>query len=151
MKTFGIMLLVVALAVVMMPAKVFSSPADDILKAAQAGNTARVKALLAKDPKLVNAANPKGSTPLHFASKGGYTDIVNVLIAAGANVNARNKGALTPLHVAAMVGNLKIVEVLLSKGAEMNALDVAKKTPLQYAIMNNRKDVAAYLKKRGAR
>jgi ankyrin repeat protein len=150
MRILGILFLIVMLAAVMQSAKIHASPADDILKAAQTGSTARVKALLDKDPKLANARNPKGSTPLHFAAKGGYRDLVTLLIAKGADVNAKNREGLTPLHVAAMVGNLKIVEMLLSKGADMNARDLGKKTPLQYAIINGRQDVVAYLKKRGA-
>jgi hypothetical protein len=37
---------------------------------------------------LVNAANNKGLTPLHFAAANGYTNICQVLVERGAKVNA---------------------------------------------------------------
>jgi ankyrin repeat protein len=32
-----------------------------------------------------------GETPLHYASQNGYLEIVNALLAAGANVNTQDK------------------------------------------------------------
>ena len=58
---------IVVLAVLVMPA--FMVQAGEIHDAAMEGNLDKVKALLKKDKKLVNAKSEKeGETPLHLAA-----------------------------------------------------------------------------------
>lgn len=63
----------------------------------------------------VNAANDRGSTPLHLAAFGKGTETVRVLIDWGANVNARNDSGKTPLSRAT---RKKTIELLLDAGAK---------------------------------
>ncbi len=44
--------------------------------------------------------NDYGWTPLHWAASRGHKEIVELLIAKGANVNAKNKYGTTPLDMA---------------------------------------------------
>lgn len=57
-----------------------------LLKAAEAGDTARVEALLAQGADL-NAKNNVGDTPLSIASFRGHLEIVKILIAKGSDLN----------------------------------------------------------------
>ena len=50
---------------------------------------------------------------LHWAAKGGFVSIVEMLLARGARVNVTNMGDDTPLHLAAAHGHRQIVVVSL--------------------------------------
>ena len=81
-------------------------------------------------------------------------DIVDLLLAKGADVNIRDDKGLTPLHIAASYAAWnypKIVELLLSKRAEINAKDNNGKTALSYAVEGSRTRIAEILRKHGAK
>ena len=59
----------------------------------------KVKALIDLKEN-VDATTECGNSVLHYASFLGYTDIMNILIHAGANVNIPNNAGQTPLNVA---------------------------------------------------
>lgn len=59
------------------------SPEKQIINAAKSREFQTVKALLQKDPDLVHATGPDGSTPLHHAAWKGYTEIAELLLDAG--------------------------------------------------------------------
>lgn len=64
--------------------------ADPIHDAARKGDLKKVQAILASDPKAVNAQDNAGDTPLHLAALHGEYKVAEALIAAGANVNVKN-------------------------------------------------------------
>lgn len=68
-------------------AAAFSDPIHD---AARKGDLKKVQAILASDPKAVNAKDKDGDTPLHLAALHGQYKVAEALIAAGADVNAKN-------------------------------------------------------------
>ncbi len=76
-------------------------------------------------------------TPLHYAAGWGHKEIVELLIAEGADVNAMNGAGQTPLHFAAQEGQKEIVELLIAKGADVNAKTNNGTTPLDRATMPN--------------
>jgi ankyrin repeat protein len=72
--------------------------------------------------------------PLYYAAWAGATDIVQLLIDAGADVNDSSaESAYTALHAAVRNGHLDVVEILLAHGANVNARDLVKHTPLDRA------------------
>jgi len=81
-----------------------------------------------------------------WASKGNK-EIVELLIAAGADVNARDDGGDTPLLNAAAFGQKEIVELLIGKGAEVNAKNANGETPLDWA----KGEIADLLRKHGGK
>jgi ankyrin repeat protein len=84
------------------------------------GNTAEVKMLLDAGVD-VNAAEPrKGQNALMWAAAEGHSDVVDLLIAKGANVNAATKTGATPLVFATSKNDAKSVARLLSAGADAN-------------------------------
>ena len=94
-------------------------------------------------------------TALHSALDAGRFDIVELLLAKGADANIRDDEGRTPLHIAAWYaasGFPKIVELLISNGADIKAKDNNGKTALSYAIENLRAtEIVELLRKHGAK
>jgi tankyrase len=80
----------------------------------------------------------------------GRRDVVEHLIATGANVHARDDGGLIPLHNACSFGHAEVVQLLLSAGADPNARDNWSYTPLHEAAIKGKIDVCIVLLQHGA-
>jgi len=91
------------------------------------------------------------STVLMLAVSVGYSDIVSLLLAKGADVNARDIDGHTALMTAAMLAPADVVSQLLAKGADVNAKSNNGETALMRASSFRRSDVVDLLKKAGAR
>ena len=64
------------------------------------------------------------SHALHLAAAHGHSEIMEELVAHGADVNApRDMDKKTPLHIAAVVGNIKSIKALLKHGADPTVKD----------------------------
>jgi len=74
--------------------------------------------------------NRLGDSPLHLAAQMGHKEIVELLIAKGADVNAKCDVGWTPLHNAQ---DKEIVELLIAEGADVNAKTNLEGTPLDQA------------------
>ena len=59
-----------------------------------------------------------GETALHLASYWGDSEIVKMLIEAGADVNAVNKDGETALYWASLKGHQEIIKILKEAGAK---------------------------------
>ena len=57
----------------------------------------------------MNATHNGGGTPLHWAARKGHQEIVELLIANGANVNAQDEDGGTPLFY---TSNREITDLL---------------------------------------
>jgi len=124
--------------------------ATDIHQTAKEGNLAKLKILIEEDPALANAKNEEQETPLHSAVSGGHLDIVEFLIAAGADVNAQDNQKRTPLHLACYDGRRDIVEKLISHGANIEARFANGTTPLFWTVPGGHTEVFELLVKKGA-
>jgi len=96
----------------------------DTANAAQNRDMNTVRALI-RQRTDVNAAQPDGTTALHWAAHWNDLETVNLLIGAGANVKATNRYGATPLSEAVSTGNTALVEALLKAGADVNTLTTA--------------------------
>ena len=121
----------------------------EIHDAAEAGDLAKVKALLEANPDLVNAKADcviggvkfPGSSPLHVAAYHGRKDIVELLLSRKADANAKDDNwGSSPLYFALITEHKEIVELLLANKADVNAKDKRGWTPLHHAV--SRADVA---------
>ena len=89
--------------------------------AAENGDLEKVKALIAADPSLVNAAlQGNKATPLFFAAQKGHVEVAGLLLEKGADVNARARNGYTSLHEACAYGQREVVKLLLKNGALVN-------------------------------
>ena len=108
----------------------WAAPADGPLVAAvKAGNQDTVRAIL-RDGSDVDAAQPDGTTALHWATYQGDLDTVDLLLSAGAQADAVNRYEVTPLSMAAAAGAGAIVERLLEAGADAARTVPGGETPL---------------------
>lgn len=90
----------------------------DINIAALTGNVADVKTYVNNGGDL-NIKDPKtGSTPLITASVFGKSEVVKLLIEAGADLNIQNNEGSTALHSAAFFCHAEIVKMLIVNGAD---------------------------------
>jgi ankyrin repeat protein len=99
------------------------------------------------------ANSDRGATPLHFAAGEGNGDVVNLLLAKGADVNAKDAyGGRTPLYDAIRARSKDIVAQLLAHGADVNARDDRGFTPLHIrAIRGDKEQVEFHYTVRPAR
>lgn len=72
-------------------------------------------------------------TPLHWAAVNGATEVVELLLEAGADPNFQDVQGRSPLHWAARLNRLDIVHCLLEKNAKPNLIDLDHMTPLMCA------------------
>ena len=117
-----------------------TDPKKLIIKAAKHGDVAALKTLLAADPKLINARDTDGSTPLHCVTWKGHLAAAEFLVQSGADVNAT-----TPLHAAAHANQPRIAQVLIDNGANVKAKDMEGRTPLFHTTFHKAKAVAKIL------
>ncbi|HTC32876.1 MAG TPA: ankyrin repeat domain-containing protein [Bryobacteraceae bacterium] len=90
-----------------------------VADAIQNRDAVSLQALL-KQHADANAAQPDGTTALHWAAHWNDSDAVAMLLQAGANAKAVNRYGATPLSEAAALGNAAIIEQLLKAGADPN-------------------------------
>lgn len=108
--------------------------AGRIHEAVRAGDLAKVKALVAGDPAVVNEKDARGRTPLHFAGVADKPDILAFLIAGGADAGAADAEGFTPLHWAAAEGRADAARALIAAGADPNALSARGVSTLESAF-----------------
>lgn len=120
-----------------------------LVDATKQGDRAAVRALLHEHADA-NAAEPDGTTALHWAVQHDDVETVDLLLLAGANVNASNRYGVTPLMAACTNGNAIIVEKLLAAGADPNAASPEGETVLMTAARTGNADAVKTLLTHGA-
>jgi len=109
-------------------------PRSVICGAAADGDVKKVEAYLKANPTAVHERDHE-YTPLHWAALHNRLEVVNLLLANGADVNASPDTGHTPLH--AGYSNARIVRALLANQANPNAKTKEGKTPLLFACSYN--------------
>jgi ankyrin repeat protein len=99
----------------------------------------------------LDAAEPDGSTALHWAIRRDNTEMARLLIAAGANPAAATRYGITPLHLAASNGNAEILDILLKAGLDANSTALEGQTALMTASLHGNPDAIRTLLAHGAR
>ena len=139
------------------------------------GDFTSVKAMLQKEPGLIEAESDQGEKPLQAAAHTGQTEIAEYLIQHGAELDvctaamlgqfetvaniltqspelAHATGAhgLPIMYYPALKGHVGILELLLEKNADINAGDGIS-TSLHGAVLGGSADAAKWLVSHGAR
>lgn len=125
-------------------------PVGCLSRSAGRGDIAGVKSYLAKGQN-VDQRDWKQRTGLELAIILKRTEMIDLLIAEGANVNRRNKGGRTPLIWASMrFGSVEVINTLIDAGADPNGTDTVGQTPLLYSVLYGSPDQTKALVLRGA-
>jgi uncharacterized protein len=125
--------------------------APSIVDAAKSGDTAALRALLAKASRTaVSAADGDGSTALHWAAYRDDLEAADLLLHAGAKVNAATDLGVTPLWTASQNGSSAMVAKLLAAGANPDLALLAGETPLMVASRSGHRAVVEQLLAKGA-
>ena len=93
----------------------------------------------------VNEKDEYEYTPLYYACRNDYKNVVSILLEKGANVNEKSKCGYTPLHCACYNGYGRIVSILLEKGANVSEKNNGGRTPLDYAYWSGRTNIIEIL------
>ena len=110
------------------------------------GNQAAVKAMLDRNPALINARSRNGGkTLLDQAALQDKQAMLEFLLSKGLDVNLRNSYSETPLFVAALTGRTELIRLLVERGADVHAADRSGQTPLHMAAMGGKSGAAELL------
>jgi len=93
-----------------------------------------------------NITDNWGHTALYWAVSGNHSEIVALLLQAGASVNNQDVSGRTALMEAARIGNLAMMQRLIRAGADRALQDNKGKTALDYAVEGTRPMISEYLK-----
>lgn len=94
--------------------------ADGLVEAANRGDLARVRALVAAGAKL-ETRDAQGRTALLAATQDNRIDVAKFLIASGADVNAKDQIQDSPYLLAGARGYLEILRATLAAGADLKS------------------------------
>jgi ankyrin repeat protein len=122
---------------------------DTALHIGAASYQPTIASLLVGRDADVRARNRRGAEPLHYAADGrpsaqspdpdGQRQVVEVLIAAGADPNALDNSGVAPLHRAVRTRSSQAVRALLDNGADLRLKNKSGSTPLHLAVQNTGK------------
>jgi uncharacterized protein len=99
----------------------------------------------------INAVEPDGTTPLHWAVRADDLAKVNKLLAEGADAKAANRYGITPLYLACQNANPAMIERLLKAGADPNAVSTEGETALMTVARTGVVEAAKVLLDHGAK
>jgi ankyrin repeat protein len=122
-----------------------------LMKAVNSNDAAAVRKLIAQGAN-VDELEPNGDAPLVMAAYLGHTEIVRLLLEAGADVKAVDPGMkATALHAASYAGRTEAAKLLVQYGIEIDKQGPYNGyTALHDAIWQNNVDVAQVLIDAGA-
>ncbi len=129
-----------------------AAPELNLFEAAAVGKVGRARAILEQDPGAAGAFSHDGWTALHLAAFFGRDELVQLLLAHGADVRAiaRNAQANTPLHAALAGKSGSAARRLLAHGADVEAATQEGWRPLHLAAQNGDIEMIGLLLELGA-
>jgi len=127
-RAFFLLAICVSLCFLAVAAGTAPSASEEIKNVIQSGDLARLQALAAKTPGILQFKDDRGQTLLHGAADAGQLAVARWLIEQGAEVDARTAQLSTPLMYAALAGKADMVRLLIAKGADLGARDGYQRT-----------------------
>src|SRR6478736_6900914 len=124
-------ILLVAAAVPLLP----QAASGQLATVIQEGRRAAALAMITAGAD-VNAAQPDGTRPIHWAVYRVDYDLVDALIAKKATVDVANEFGHTPLAEAVRQGDARMVKTLLAAGSGTEGANADGQTALMIAIKN---------------
>ena len=113
--------------------------------AARFGHTETVRYLVGLPDDDLDFRDSDNHTALHLAVREKLTDVVQLLIDAGADIETENKDGWSPLHSACEAGELDVVKMLVEAGAGVRATNYKGWTCLHVAACFGHTETVRYL------
>lgn len=149
-RLYPAVLLILAMFIGALPA-VAQTPKETLASLIEFGNRkAALERIRIGTLADVNAAQPDGSRPIHWAIYRVDYELLGALIAKKANLNVRNEFGATPIAQAAALADARMVRMLLDAGAEPEGANPDGQTALMVAIKTGETSVVEMLIKAGA-
>jgi ankyrin repeat protein len=124
-------------------------PRKPLLEAIKSDDSDTLRKRIATESREnLNTVSAFIGTPLSMACKHARSDVVLMLLHAGADPNIYDRFGRTPLFNAIVAGSLSCVQALASNGADIN--DDLPIRPWEHSVKRNRKEIALYLIENGA-
>ena len=122
-----------------------------IQRAAEFGEIQTFKRL-SEDASLVHKVDEFGKTALHYAAEQGSLEMVDILLANGANPNVCGQNGLPALHLSCLYDKIGILKLLTANNErlDLNAVDFAGNGALHFAAMSGSSLCAEHLLSEGA-
>jgi ankyrin repeat protein len=122
---------------------------NSLANAIRIGDSSKVKILLSSG--LIDVDASSSETPsLVLAATHGRTEIVDLLLNAGANVDAREPFTGTACHAAARKRDIDTLALLLARRPNLSLTDMERQTPLRVALNCSDERMIALLIEAGA-
>ncbi|WP_158606789.1 ankyrin repeat domain-containing protein [Paenibacillus ginsengarvi] len=121
-----------------------------LIAAIESGNPARVRQTL--DKAYINEMDKAGKTPLHRAlviPPYKRHEIVDMLLAAGADPNVNGPDTIPAISLAAMKQDFVMFRKLMDAGADIRKGDWEDARPFIYAAANDARDIIDFLLQQG--
>ncbi|XP_061229040.1 ankyrin repeat, SAM and basic leucine zipper domain-containing protein 1 isoform X2 [Neopsephotus bourkii] len=121
-----------------------------VLMAACTAHTSEEKVLKTVEVLLTRNADPnltcrRQMTPLMYAARKGYPQVVALLVAHGAHINAQDDNGYSALIWAAQHGHKNVTLKLLELGADKNLRTKCEKTAAEIAKINKHSEIYSLL------
>ncbi len=117
-----------------------------LIAAAKDGHIGMIRTLLKEETIAKEELLPA----LDMAASEGKLEVVQLLLAEGADANGKDKHDRTPLMAAAIKGQLETAQLLLAKGADTNARDLDGATALMDAAWGANPQMVKLLLQKGS-
>ncbi|XP_001641900.2 ankyrin repeat and MYND domain-containing protein 2 isoform X1 [Nematostella vectensis] len=125
---------------------VMNETEKQLIKHINKGSIAESKAILSSDGVNVNCTDESGMTPLMHAAYKGQIEIVELLLAHGADINSRShESGYSTLMFGALSGNIGVVKILLQAGASVSKVNDIGRTAAQMAAFVGHHDVVSLI------
>jgi uncharacterized protein len=117
--------------------------------AVEIGDINTVRSMISADPALASSTGEYKFQPIHLLHLYFEEEILDLLLANGADINAKSDEGVTLLHI---ITDPDAIASLVGKGADLEARDKRGWTPLMEQVTNqqNGSDVVAALLANGA-
>ncbi len=128
---------------------------NTLLAAAKSGNVTELQVEIAKGVNidahehLILVSQQSGFTALHWAAKGGHTELVQTLLSHSANAKLKDSFGRIPLHIAALNGNDAVVQQLVEHNPELVDWCGSFYSPLYIAAFENQSSTVKLLQSLG--
>jgi hypothetical protein len=120
-------------------------PKKSIARAIQSGDHVKLRKLVSGNPREAKSTGPGGEPLLFLGIASGKTEIVKILLTAGASVNEEGPGGDTPLVRSFTLRTPDIAKLLLAAGADPNQTGAPGVPPVHIAVYKGRADLLRLL------